>query len=43
MAEAGRIIDAMGRLRVSQGPQAGQPVALAGFQKRFVEGAFADA
>ena len=42
MVEAGRIIDAIGRLTVSQGPQAGQPVQLAGFQKRFVEGAFAE-
>ena len=42
MSEAGLIIDAVEGLTVSQGPMAGQPVRLAKFQKKFVEGAFAD-
>ena len=42
MTDAGRIIDAIGRLMVSHGARAGEPVRLAGFQRQFVEGAFAD-
>ena len=39
---AGRIIDAVGGLTVPQGPLAGQSVALAGFQRQFIEGTFAE-
>lgn len=42
MSDAGLIIDAVEGLTVSQGPMAGQPVRLAGFQRQFIEGAFAD-
>lgn len=42
MSLAGQAIDAIERLRVPQGPLAGEPVRLAGFQRRFVEGALAD-
>lgn len=42
MADASRIIDAIQGLAVPQGPRAGKPVRLAGFQRRFIEGAFAD-
>ena len=42
MTEAGRIIDAVQGLVVPQGPMAGEPVTLAGFQRQFIEGAFAE-
>lgn len=41
VAEPARIIDALGRLRLSQGPSAGQSLRLGGFQRQFIEGAFA--
>ena len=42
MTEAAKAIDAIQRLRVSQGPRAGELVRLAGFQKDFVEGFLGD-
>lgn len=39
---AGAAIDAVQRLRIPQGRLAGEPLRLAGFQRRFVEGALAD-
>lgn len=39
---AGQVIDAVQGLTVPQGPLAGEPVTLAGFQRQFIEGAFAD-
>lgn len=41
MAEAGAIIDAVQRLTISQGKLAGEQMRLAGFQRDFIEGAFA--
>jgi len=42
MSEAGRAIDAIGRLRVPQGRLAGERVRLAAFQRRFIEGSQAE-
>ncbi len=42
MAEPGRIIEAVESLRIPQGAHAGSPVRLAQFQRKFIEGAFAD-
>ena len=42
MSEAGSIIQAIEGLTVPQGPLAGRSVALAGFQRQFIEGAFAE-
>ena len=39
MTLAGRAIDALERLRIPQGRLAGEPLRLAGFQRRFIEGA----
>ena len=38
---AARLIDFLGGLVVSQGPKAGEPFKLMGWQKRFIRGAFA--
>jgi hypothetical protein len=40
MTEAGSIIAAVDGLTVPQGPLTGRSVALADFQKQFIEGAF---
>jgi phage terminase large subunit-like protein len=42
MSLAAQAVDAIQRLRVPQGPLAGEMVRLADFQRRFVEGALAD-
>lgn len=43
MTEPGRIIDALQRLKLSQGSRAGAEVRLGSFQRQFIEGAFASA
>src|SRR5262245_44250771 len=40
--KASHAIDAIERLRIPQGPLAGEPVCLAGFQRQFVERLLAD-
>lgn len=41
MTDAGQIIEAVEGLTISQGPQAGEGLKLAGFQRQFIEGSFA--